>query len=61
MIAAAAEYDVIGQNLFGVLSFAGNENSQPADLFTNDVLPKLMTGEYTVDQALELFQKELEK
>lgn len=61
VIAAAAEYDVIGQNLFGVLSFAGNENSQPADLFTNDVLPKLMTGEYTVDQALELFQKELEK
>lgn len=61
VIAAAAEYDVIGQNLFGVLSFAGNENSQPADLFTNDVLPKLMTGEYTVDEALELFKQELEK
>ncbi len=61
VIAAAAEYDVIGQNLFGVLSFAGNENSQPADLFTNDVLPKLMTGEYTVDEALDLFRQELEK
>lgn len=61
VIAAAAEYDVIGQNLFGVLSFAGNENGQPADLFTNDVLPKMMTGEYTVDQALDLFKEELEK
>lgn len=61
VIAAAAEYDVIGQNLFGVLSFAGNENSQPADLFTNDILPKMMTGEYTVEQALDLFKEELEK
>lgn len=61
VIAAAAEFDVIGQNLFGVLSFAGNENSQPADLFTNDILPKMMTGEYTVDQAVEMLQEELEK
>lgn len=61
VIAEAAEYDVIGQNLFAVLSFAGDENSQPADLFTNDILPKMMTGEYTVGQAVEMLQEELEK
>lgn len=61
VIAEAAEYDVIGQNLFGVLSFTGNENSQPADLFTNDILPKMMTGDYTVEQAVDLLKAELEK
>lgn len=61
VIASAAEFDVIGQNLFGVLSFAGDDNSQPADLFTNDILPKMMTGEYSVDKAVELLQEELEK
>ena len=61
VIAQAAAYDVIGQNLYGVLSFAANDNSQPADLFTNDILPKLMTGDYTSDQAVELLKTELEK
>lgn len=61
VIAQAASYDVIGQNLYGVLSFAANDNSQPADLFTNDILPKLMTGDYTSEQAVEALQAELEK
>ena len=61
VIASAAGFDVIGQNLFGVLSFKGNENSQPADRFTNDILPKMMTGDYTAEQAVELLREELEK
>lgn len=61
IIAQAASYDVIGQNLYGVLAFAATDNRQPADLFTNDILPKLMTGDYSPEEAVEMLKAELAK
>lgn len=56
-----ADFDVIGSNFYGVLTFAGNDNSAPGDLLTNDIIPKLMAGTYTPAQATQALKDELDK
>ncbi|TAH68302.1 MAG: extracellular solute-binding protein [Anaerolineaceae bacterium] len=56
-----ADFDVVGYNIYNVLSSWAGENCAPQDIFLGDILPKLMMSEYNGDEAVAKLKDELAK
>ena len=56
-----AEYDVVGYNIYHVLSGVADEVGKPQDIFLGEVLPKLMLSEMTGEEAVQRIQEEIAK
>lgn len=59
--AEMADFDVVGYNIYQILSEAGNENSKPQDVFIAEILPKLMLSEITGQEAVDKLKAEIAK
>jgi len=56
-----ADFDIIGYNVYHVLSAVANENSKPQEILVSDIGPKVMLGELTGEQAAETIKNEIAK
>lgn len=56
-----SEFDVVGQNIYHVLSGVADENGKPQDVFLGEVLPKLMMSEIDGKEAVEMIKTEMDK
>jgi raffinose/stachyose/melibiose transport system substrate-binding protein len=56
-----AEYDVVGNNIYHVLSGVADDKAKPQDKFLGDVLPKLMTSKITGTEAVQIIKDEIAK
>ena len=56
-----ANYDVVGYNVYHVLSGVATESARPQDVFLGECLPKLMMGEIDGEQAVEMIKTEIDK
>ncbi len=61
LIAQFADFDEVGANIYHVLSGVSDDNAKPQDVLMGDVVPKLMTGEITGAEGVEMIRAELEK
>lgn len=60
-VKALADYDEVGANIYNKLSQVATESSKPQDLFLTSLLPDLMQGKITSDEAISLLKAELAK
>ncbi|MGX7131090.1 ABC transporter substrate-binding protein [Enterococcus songbeiensis] len=60
-VSKMASFDEVGENIYHRLSQVATETSKPQDLLLTSILPDLMQGKITPDQAVELLKAELEK
>lgn len=60
-VAELASFDEIGANIYNKFSQAATESSKPQDLLLTTLLPELMQGNITADEAVKMLQAELEK
>ncbi|MGF9846631.1 sugar ABC transporter substrate-binding protein [Priestia megaterium] len=56
-----ASYDELGNNIYTVLTNVSTDNVKLTDIFLEDVIPKLLTGKITGQQAAEILNKALAK
>lgn len=56
-----ADYDVVGPNIYHVLSGVADENGKPQDVFLGEVLPKLMMSEITGAEGVQMIKDEMAK
>lgn len=56
-----ADFDEVGANIYNKLSQVASESSKPQDLLLTSLLPDLMQGKITPDEAVNLLKAELEK
>jgi raffinose/stachyose/melibiose transport system substrate-binding protein len=56
-----ADYDVVGANIYHVLSGVADENGKPQDLLLGEVLPKLMMSEITGAEGVQIIKDEIAK
>lgn len=54
-------YDVVGNNIYHVLSGVADENGKPQDILLGEVLPKLMMSEITGAEAVQKIKDEIAK
>ncbi len=60
-IGEMADFDIIGYNVYHVLSAVANENSKPQEILISDICPKVMMGQMTGEQAAEAIKNEIAK
>ncbi|MDE7330725.1 MAG: ABC transporter substrate-binding protein [Lachnospiraceae bacterium] len=56
-----SEFDVVGANIYHVLSGVADETGKPQDVFLGEVLPKLMMSEITGKEAVAMIEEEMNK
>lgn len=56
-----SEFDVVGLNIYHVLSGVADETGKPQDVFLGEVLPKLMMSEITGKEAVDMIKAEMDK
>lgn len=56
-----SEFDVVGPNIYHVLSGVADETGKPQDVFLGEVLPKLMMSEITGKEAVDMIKTEMDK
>lgn len=56
-----ADFEIVGNNIYHVLSGVSDDNGKPQDIFLSDVLPQLMTSKITGKEAIEKIQAEMDK
>ncbi|PKG21897.1 ABC transporter substrate-binding protein [Niallia nealsonii] len=56
-----AAYDVLGHNIYTVLTTVSTDQVKLTDIFLEDVMPKLLTGEITGQEAAQILNKALAK
>jgi raffinose/stachyose/melibiose transport system substrate-binding protein len=61
IVAEFSAFDKIGKNIYHAFSSAANDKAKPQDLLLTEILPKLMTGKMTGEEATKLIQQELNK
>ncbi|QGQ99782.1 extracellular solute-binding protein [Paenibacillus psychroresistens] len=61
IVAEFSAFDKIGKNIYHALSSAATDKAKPQDLLLTEILPKLMTGKITGEEATKLIQDELNK
>jgi ABC-type glycerol-3-phosphate transport system substrate-binding protein len=61
IVAEFSAFDKIGKNIYHAFSAAASDKSKPQDLLLTEILPKLMTGQITGEEATKLVQQELNK
>lgn len=61
LIEQFADFDEVGPNIYHVLSNVSDDNAKPQDVMMGDVVPKLMTGEITPAEGVEMIKAEWEK
>jgi len=54
-------YDVVGENIYHVLSGIADESGKPQDIFLGDVLPKLMMSEIDGSKGVQMIKDEMAK
>lgn len=60
-VSELADFDEVGVNIYNKLSQVASESSKPQDLLLTSILPDLMQGTITPDEAIDLLKAELEK
>ncbi len=56
-----SQFDIVGSNIYHVLSSVADETGKPQDVFLGEVLPKLMMSEITGKDAVEMIKAEMDK
>lgn len=56
-----ADFDIIGFNVYHVLSAVANENSKPQEILISDIGPRVMMGDMTGEEAAEAIKNEVAK
>lgn len=56
-----SQFDIVGSNIYHVLSGVADETGKPQDVFLGEVLPKLMMSEITGKDAVEMIKTEMDK
>lgn len=56
-----SEFDVVGANIYHVLSGVADETGKPQDVFLGEALPKLMMSEITGKEAVTMIKAEMDK
>lgn len=56
-----SEFENVGPNIYNKLSEVATETSKPQDLLLTSIIPDLMLGKITSDEAIELLKAELAK
>lgn len=54
-------FDDIGKNIFHAFSAVATDDSRPQDLLLTDVLPRLLTGQITGSEAVDILRTEMER
>lgn len=55
------DFDEVGRNIYHVLAGVADENGKPQDSLMGEILPKLMTGDMTGAEGVEIVKAEIEK
>lgn len=61
MVAQFADFDVVGSNIYHVLSGIATDTVSPQDVLFAKIIPQLMTGDITGAEGVEMLKAEIDK